>query len=110
MSANYKIENDIVVIEIDGKIDNKTAPEIQPEILKQTKKAKKVLIDLSKVVFLSSAGLRILLLVYRQVKANDGKIALAGVMEEIRESLKVTGFVNFFIIVENMNDAYDALK
>ena len=110
MNVNIKTEGDISVIEVEGKIDNKTAPEIQNTVLSSTKEKKKVLIDMRKVIFLSSAGLRVLLLLYRQIKSQDGKIALVGISDEIKDVMTVTGFINFFSIADDMESGINELS
>lgn len=110
MAVNIRSDNDIVIIEIDGKIDNKTAPDVQMQALSATKTASKVILDLTQVSFLSSAGLRVLLLLYRQIKAANGQIALVGVSDEIKDVMTVTGFINFFTLSDTMDDGIKELS
>jgi anti-sigma B factor antagonist len=105
MDVTIISKNDIVIITISGSVDSKTAADLQSQIMGEVSDAKKVIMDLNAVDYLSSAGLRILLMVYRQLKANNGKVVLAGVSEEIRDVMAMTGFINFFVIADTTEEA-----
>jgi anti-sigma B factor antagonist len=96
MSITFDKHEKYLVVNMEGKVDNKTAPEIQTALLRESLGFTYIIIDMSKVDYMSSAGLRVLLLLYRQVKAKNGTVCLCGVSDEIKEVLKITGFVNFF--------------
>ena len=50
---------------------------------------------MSGVEYMSSAGLRMLLSMYRQISRQNGGIVLVGLAEEIKDTMSVTGFLNF---------------
>ena len=69
----------------------------------------KILLDMSQVDYLSSAGLRMLLSLYRQVSSNNGSIALVGLSEEIKDSMSVTGFLRFFTLYDTVDAGLAAM-
>jgi anti-sigma B factor antagonist len=105
MNVTVKKEGEVSIITVEGSIDSKTAPELQQTVLDVTAEANDVVIDLSNVSFVSSAGLRVLLMVYRQIKAKNGKVILAGVSEEIKDVMSMTGFITFFELTETQTEA-----
>ena len=105
MNITIKSLGGVTVVTVDGSIDSKTAPELQQKILEATAGTNMMVIDLSAVSFVSSAGLRVLLMVYRQVKSKDGKVILAGVSEEIKDVMSMTGFITFFELAETEAEA-----
>ena len=111
-NIDIKIKNlkDVTVVEMAGDIDANTAPTVQEEVIPQAKPGSKILLDLSKVKYASSAGLRFLLSLHRQVKANDGKLVLVGLAEEIRDTMEVTGFLGFFTRCDTLDDGLKALS
>lgn len=109
MNVTSKTIKDITVLEAEGNIDSRTAGEFEKKAVEATQGEDKIIIDLTKVEFLSSAGLRALLILYRQVKARNGKIVLVGVSEEIQEVMENTGFINFFILADLLEDGVKAL-
>lgn len=81
---------------IEGSIDGKTSTEVQAAIAPVLKDVTVVVLDLTQVGYMSSAGLRVLLLINRQLAAKKGKVILVGLTETISETMKVTGFLQFF--------------
>ncbi len=105
MKVEFKTQNEILIIEVNGSIDSNTAPEVQQKVLEASTDSNNVIIDLSEVDFVSSAGLRVILMIYRQIKAKNGKVVLVGVSEEIQDVMTVTGFANFFEMVDTVENA-----
>ena len=103
------VEN-ITVIDVEGSIDSKTAGDFQSNAMAAAADKDKIIINISKVDFLSSAGLRVLLMIYRQIKAKNGKVVLVGASEEIQDVMSNTGFLNFFILAETLDEGVNALK
>lgn len=109
MSISTKSIEDITVVELEGSIDSATAPDVQKEVLSVTENKIEIILDMNKVTYLSSAGLRMLLLVYRQIKAQNGNISLVGLSEEIKDVMSNTGFIRFFVIADTIDDGVNAL-
>lgn len=105
MSISYEKQEKYLLVNLEGKVDNKTAPEIQSSILNESGGYTYIIIDMSKVDYMSSAGLRVLLLLYRQVKAKNGTVCLSGVSDEIKDVMKITGFVNFFKFTDTVDES-----
>ena len=110
MKVTLTDQEEITIIEVSGDIDSKTAPEFERNAKLATSKNEKIAIDLTAVEFMSSAGLRVLLMVYRNIKSQNGKVILVGVSEEIQDVMSTTGFINFFTIVEKPEDGVAFLK
>lgn len=109
MRVSIKSTKDIVLIELEGSLDGKTAPEVQKQVLPGAEGQNKVILDLTRVNYISSAGLRVLLLLYRQLKAKGGKIVLVGMSEEIKDVMSNTGLLNFFLIADSLDGGIAAL-
>ena len=100
----------MTVVEIAGDIDGKTAPEVQQQVLSLVKSGGKILLDMTQVGYMSSAGLRMLLATYRQAESSDGHIVLVGLAEEIKDTMSMTGFLRFFTTHVTVEDGLAALK
>lgn len=94
-----------VIARVEGSIDSKTAPDLQQNILNVAGDGAKLVLDFTNVSFVSSAGLRVLLMVYRQQKAKNGKVILVGVSEEIKDVMFMTGFISFFELTDSLDQA-----
>jgi anti-sigma B factor antagonist len=110
MKINITNQDEITVLEVAGDIDSKTAPEFEKSARLATDKSDRIAIDLTGVEFMSSAGLRVLLMVYRSIRSQNGKVILVGVSEDIQDVMSTTGFINFFSIVEKRDEAIETLK
>lgn len=109
MDVKISSTDKIVTISVEGSIDSNTAGDLQAQIMEKVVESQNVLLDFSKVDFVSSAGLRVLLMIYRQIKSKNGKVVLVGVSEEIYDVMSMTGFVNFFEITDTIENALKTL-
>ncbi|MGH7329226.1 MAG: STAS domain-containing protein, partial [Polyangiaceae bacterium] len=64
---------------------------------------------LTRVKFVSSAGLRLLLIVYRKLKDESRTLILVGVSDDIARVMSHTGFLSYFTLVNTEADAFSAL-
>ncbi|BAT56919.1 anti-sigma-factor antagonist (plasmid) [Nostoc sp. NIES-3756] len=100
----------VTVIELNGDVDTNTAPLVQEQILPQVKAGSKIILDMTQVSYLSSAGLRMLLSLYRQIFNQNAQIILVGLSEEIADTMSITGFLDFFQTADTLNQALEALN
>lgn len=110
MEINITSIDQITVITVIGDIDASTASTVQQEILPAAKEGSPVLLDLTQVPYMSSAGLRVLLSIYRQVIAQNIAFVLVGLSEEIQDTMSVTGFIDFFTICDTPEAGLNQLK
>ena len=93
-----------------GDVDANTPTLVQQQVLPLAQPGSKIILDMTKVPYMSSAGLRMLLSLYRQISTNDGRIVLVGLSEEIRDTMHITGFLDFFTSCETLDSGLEALK
>jgi anti-sigma B factor antagonist len=110
MDISIKNIDQVKVLAISGDIDGKTAPQAQETILAEMQPGSNILLDMSEVSFMSSAGLRVLLTTYRQAIQAQSKVMLVGLREEIQDTMSATGFLNFFEIQETLQAGLQALQ
>jgi anti-sigma B factor antagonist len=91
---------DVLVVEFAGELTAATAGATQEGVLKLAEvlpqPGAKLILDMTQVSFMSSAGLRLLLVVYRAISARGGKILLIGLSEDLRSTMSLTGFLDLF--------------
>ena len=109
MEVYIKTVRQVAVVEIVGELDGKTAPEAQERVLPLVQPGCKIILDMTKVPYMSSAGLRLFLLLNRKISSHNGRIALIGLSEEIRDTMDMTGFLNYFTTFDTLNAGLDAL-
>lgn len=77
---------------VDGKVDTNTSPQLQQAILSAFQKKGDVVVDFLNVPFLSSAGLRALLIGQKTAESKGGTMRLTNVNEMVFDVLEMTGF------------------
>ncbi len=105
MQVDVRDDSGIVLIEPVGDIDGKTAPDFQSQVLARMQSGARIVLSLARVPFMSSAGLRSMLLIYREAKSKDASLVLAEVNKDIRNSMSATGFLSFFVVRDSVQDA-----
>ena len=108
MNVTTTSEPGVTRVELEGSIDGKTAPHIREEFSAALPQVQKLIIDMSRVDYLSSAGLRLLLLLYREITARKGKLVLVQVSPEVRTVMSHTGFLSFFTLADTQQEALHA--
>lgn len=93
-----------------GELDGRTAPAVQDKLLSLLQPQGKLLLDMSGVTYISSAGLRSLLMLYRQMTNQEGQVALIGLVENIKDIMTVTGFLEFFDTYETTAEGIAAFE
>jgi anti-anti-sigma factor len=81
-----------LIISLEGRLDTTTAPELQGQLIPEFDRVKHIELDFKQLVYVSSAGLRVLLLGEKMAKAKGGKMNLVNVSPEIQEIFEMTGF------------------
>lgn len=110
MKIDTREQDGVAIVSIAGEIDSKTAPEAQEQLLPFVENHHTMVMDLSELTFMSSAGLRMMLLIYRHATAQDGKVALVGLSEQIQDTMTATGFLGFFELGDSVESAIKAVK
>lgn len=87
-----------LTIELEGRLDTNTAPELEASFGESVAEANSVLLDLKELVYLSSAGLRVILSMQKKMNSKGGKMVVKNVNETIMEVFEITGFADILTI------------
>jgi anti-anti-sigma factor len=99
MKIDVKQDGEIFVVELEGRMDTNTSPEFQKEMeAYYSKQGFNMILDFFKLDFVSSAGLRVLLLIQKKSKALNGSLVIKNVKPEIQEVFDMTGFSDILTI------------
>jgi anti-sigma B factor antagonist len=97
---------DHVVLEIGGEIDVYTAPKLRERLLELVAAgAKHVVVDLSRVEFLDSTGLGVLVGAHRRLRASHGTLSLVCPHERLLKIFRITGLDSVFDIHRSVEEA-----
>ena len=95
MKINFNNNNGILNVALDGRLDTTTAPELESFFAENYKGTESIVIDCEKLLYVSSAGLRVLLATQKKTK---GAMKLTNVCELVMEVFEMTGFADILVI------------
>ncbi|MBN1930843.1 MAG: STAS domain-containing protein [Desulfobacterales bacterium] len=99
-------QNDIYIIKPKGRLDSNTSPEFEKKIFEIIEKgSRNMIIDFESLDYVSSAGLRVILKVAKQLKHSDGRVILCSMEDYVKEVFEIAGFDSIIPIVPNRGDA-----
>jgi len=97
MEITKKTDGDIMTMNVVGRVDTTTAPELSAAL--KLDGIKDFTLDISGVSYMSSAGLRCLLMAQKAMMASGGQMRIAGVQPVVKEVLDITGFSDILQLV-----------
>ena len=111
MDISYTRYKHCDLVKPEGRVDSATAPQLAKSLDDITKAGRfKIVLDLSGVDVMSSAGLRVLISTQKTCKRyNRGEIVLAAVPKRIHDAFELAGFIPLFRFYDNALDAVGAM-
>lgn len=103
MKIDIQPDADITIATLSGELNGRTAADVQAQLLPYIQPGCKIVLDMRHVTYMSSAGLRVMLLIHRQTNNQGGRVVLTGLTERVEDTMSITGFLDFF-------EAYDSLE
>ncbi len=111
MDIHVKKEAKGLVVSIMGRLDAVSAGEFDQEMDGQIKKGESnFVLDLSRLDYVSSAGLRSILSTSKRLKENRGTLTLCGLQGSVKEVFDISGFSSIFTIYESLESALKGVK
>jgi anti-anti-sigma factor len=106
MEIGTKKEKNFVIVSLSGRMDAVSAPDFDKTVANLIADGQhNIIVNLSDVDYISSAGLRSILVTARQLKEKQGKILLAGLKNSVKDVFQMSGFYSIFSILESVEDA-----
>ena len=97
MTIEKKINNEVVTLIVEGRLDTQTAPELETVLDSVLSGVKELVFDMTNLEYVSSAGLRVILKAQKVMKT-QGSMKLTGVNDSIMEVFDITGFLDILTI------------
>ena len=85
-------QEDVIELKVEGRVDTNTSAKLQEAILKALQKSNKIVINCAELEYVSSAGLRSLLLGHKTAASKGGSMTVINVNEAVNQVFTVTGF------------------
>lgn len=97
MTVNKKREGNSLCVSVEGRLDTVTSPELEAALKEEFEGLTDLTFDLEKLEYISSAGLRVLLLAQKTM-AKQGKMRVKNANETVKEIFDVTGFSDILTV------------
>jgi len=92
MDIEFSSTDDAVNCSLEGRLDAMNAAEVQQKVVESLDSGKDFILDFSKLNYISSAGLRVLIIVAKQQGSAGKKLEVRHAQPQIREVLEMSGF------------------
>ena len=91
MTINVERDFELVTLEITGRLDTTTAPNLESVVNELSEDTKELIFDMSGVEYISSAGIRVLLGAYKKMNSTQGKIRIEKANDMVYKVFEMTG-------------------
>ncbi|MDI6024974.1 STAS domain-containing protein [Corticibacterium sp. UT-5YL-CI-8] len=104
MSITFEAHGPAVVADVQGRLDSTNAAAVEAELFKRLGSGAFIL-DFTRLDYISSAGLRVVLVVAKRLKQSGNKFILAGLQPHIKDVFEISGFLGILDVADNRADA-----
>ncbi len=98
MEIIKKLEETTLNVKVIGRLDTNTAPELEKQLKGEVEKALLINLDLKDLDYISSAGLRTVLVLHKSMTSKKGSLVVKHPKDEVMEVFDMTGFSSFLNI------------
>jgi anti-anti-sigma factor len=109
MDVQISEQKGVIIAALVGNLDSFSATEVQDIVLEKITTGVKFIFDMSACPFISSAGLRTLLIIAKRIKLNNACAVMAGLSDEITDVMEMTGFDEMFESYKTVDEAIKTL-
>ncbi|MBV6647089.1 MAG: STAS domain-containing protein [Cyclobacteriaceae bacterium] len=110
VGINTTVEEPYYEIEVSGEVDASSSIHLDEAIQKASEQHKKILIDLSKLGYISSAGLGVFISYIDDFKKKDIRLALFGLNEKVAQVFEILGLNELIIICSTKDEAKEKIN
>ncbi len=112
MDFKAEIKDNTIVVRLNGELDDCAANKIKEKMdyLLYRKDVENIIFDMSKVNFMDSSGVGLLIGRYKQIKQRGGKACLILEDNNIKRILKMSGVLHLFSCSSTEEEAFDSLQ
>jgi len=86
-------KNDVLIVYLEGSLDTLTSGSLESFLKDRMDSARQIIFDFTGVSYISSAGLRVIVMAHKRMKERDG-LLIRNVGERVMEVFTVTGYVH----------------
>lgn len=98
MKIDKKKNGTELIVEVIGRLDSLTSPELEDELEESYEGITKLILDLGQLEYISSAGLRVLLGAAQVMEEQEGELIVRNLTQAVRDVIELVGFDSAFTI------------
>jgi len=110
MELTIEKQGGITIIGLHGRLDTSNYIQFENKLLEEISQGSSMLIDCAGLDYISSSGLRVLLLALKKAQQTSSKLALCSLQSGIMEIFRISAFDSIFSIFPDMQDALNKLQ
>lgn len=106
MTMTVDTQDGVSIVKLSGRLDSNNAAETEQQAMGLVEKGqKRIVIDMADLGYVSSAGLRVFLVLAKRIKGAGGGLAFHSMSDNVKEVFEVSGFINVLTVCESREDA-----
>lgn len=110
MSLSSEKIGEVQVVSVAGQVNSANASEVEAGLLAAIgKDERRCVLDMSQLDYISSAGLRVVLMLAKRLKQNSGQLILCGLQPNVTEVFEISGFLSILTVVPDRATALSKL-
>ena len=111
MDITIERESEVAIFKVPGRIDSANALEFQDDLQKNIQESDRVVIlDFADLSYISSAGLRVILMVTKELARRNAKLAICSLSELVNEVFQVSGFDKIITVRRSKEEAINSVR
>ena len=110
MKVEFEKKENVDIISLIGRLDGNTAPLVKDKVIEKLNENMKLIINMKNCEYVSSAGLRVLMIIAKTLKSKGGNGVLVEMNEEVGDVMEMTGFGNIFRSFNTTDEALEFLQ
>jgi len=108
VSAQLTLVDDVLIVSDLSRIDSGNAGEIEARVREHlTETPPSFLLDFSSLDYISSAGLRLVLVIGKHLKSKSRRLAICGMKDNVREVFEISGFLRMLDTFDDRDSAWE---
>jgi len=105
MNIETEHRGDILIVRPLGRLDSSNSPEFEHLLSGHLDAGcQRLVLDLSRLGYISSAGLRVVLLAGKKLRASQGKMVLTSLQDMVRDVFDMSGFLALFAVAKTLDE------
>jgi len=110
MKINFEKRGNVDIVSLIGRLDGNTASSVKDETMEKLNENTNLIINMKDCEYVSSAGLRVLMIIAKTLKSKGGNGVLVEMNEEVGDVMEMTGFGNIFRSFNTIDEALEFLR